>query len=75
MDENEITRRLLHNFGIRIEPEMSSYARRQLERAGEQSFAVMGAHARTGVPLRAMIDAVQLRDRAPISKEISPDTY
>lgn len=64
MEEKEIAQRLLHNFGIRIEPEMSAYARRQLERRADNSaktFPIMGAHARTGVPLRTMIDIDQLR--------------
>ena len=67
MEEKEIARRLLHSFGIRIEPEMSAYARRQLERADSatsSSFPIMGAHARTGVPLRTMIDLDQLRGSA-----------
>ena len=68
MDEKEIARRLLHNFGIRIESEMSAYARRQLERADNSatSFPIMGAHARTGVPLRTMIDVEQLRARSVV---------
>jgi hypothetical protein len=82
LDEKEIARRLLRNFGIRIEPEMSAYARRQLERdASESSFAIMGAHARTGVPLRTMIDTARLRANASASDiittidEISRGTY
>ncbi|MBC8109211.1 MAG: hypothetical protein H7Z14_21675 [Anaerolineae bacterium] len=61
MDEKEIVRRLLHHFGIRIGPEMSVYARRQLERDGATEFHVMGAHARTGVPMRSLINIHELR--------------
>ena len=62
MDEKEIARRLRDNFGIRIEPEMSAYARRQLERPGATEFHVMGAHARTGVPMRTLINVEALRN-------------
>lgn len=72
MDEKEIARRLLHNFGIRIEPEMSAYARRQVERADTPTFHVMGAHARTGVPMRTLINVDELR--APAA-EIARQTY
>ena len=74
MDEREIARRLLRNFGIRIEPEMSAYARRQLE-AASASFPVMGANARTGVPLRAMIDAEQLRSNSTLPNENARVAY
>ena len=63
MDEKEIARRLLHNFGIRIEAEMSAYARRQLERHSAGDFHVMGLNARTGVPTRTLINVQQLRAR------------
>ncbi|CAN5417427.1 hypothetical protein BH09PLA1_BH09PLA1_15220 [soil metagenome] len=72
MDEKEIARRLLHHFAIRIGPEMSAYARRQLERDGAKEFHVMGAHARTGVPIRSIINADELRSSG---EEISRDTY
>jgi hypothetical protein len=76
VDEKEIARRLLLNFGIRIEPEMSAYARRQLDRAGAGQFPIMGAHARTGVPMRTTIDAAQLRaSAASSSPENARDTY
>ena len=75
MDENEIARRLLYNFGIRIEREMSAYARRRVERGSSDSFAVMGAHARTGVPLRLTIDPSRLRAAEARESEITRDTY
>lgn len=75
MEEKEIARRLLRNFGIRIEPEMSAYARRQLERADAASFPIMGAHARTGVPLRTIIDGSTLRASRAVGEEIARDTY
>jgi hypothetical protein len=75
VDDQEIARRLLHNFGIRIEREMSAYARRQLEIAASDSFSIMGTHARTGVPLRATIDVSQLRGAADATSEIKRSTY
>jgi len=78
VDEKEIARRLLHNFGIRIEPEMSVYARRQLERNRAADFHVMGSNALTGVPMRTLINVQQLRatdgDKSRVA-EIARETY
>ena len=60
MDEKHIAEKLLSNFGLRIEPEMSRYVREQLQRSREGEFPVMGGHALTGVPLRQFIDAARL---------------
>ena len=60
MDENELEKRLLAQYGIRVEPHMRRYILKQLQTAGgalrRNSFAIMGGNARTGVPLRQMID-------------------
>lgn len=56
MDAGEVRKRMLAQFGIRIEPAMGNYVLRQLEkRSGVGSFPVMGGDARTGVPVRRMI--------------------
>ena len=55
MDEREIRRRLIAQFGIRIEPEMSRYVLDRFQR-GAGSIPVMGGDARTGVAVRAMVD-------------------
>ena len=56
MDAGEVRKRMLAQFGIRIEPEMGNYVLRQLEKpAAGGSFPVMGGDARTGMPVRRMI--------------------
>jgi hypothetical protein len=62
MDAAEVRRRLLAQYGIRIENEMSNYVVRRLAQAGDAlaQFPVMGGDARTGVPLRLLIDSQQL---------------
>ena len=58
MDEREIRRRLLAQFGIRIEPHMSRYVLGRLG-AGDSDVPVMGGDARTGVPLRTVVKLAQ----------------
>ena len=71
MDAGEVRRRMLAQFGIRIEPAMSAYVVRQLaQQAGAgASFPVMGGDARTGVPVRRFIPvaafATAAHDGAP----------
>ena len=57
MDAGEVRKRMLAQFGIRIEPEMGNYVLRQLENRSVSSFPVMGGDARTGVPVRRMVPA------------------
>lgn len=57
MDAGEVHRRMLAQFGIRIEPAMSRYVLRQLQVGPGESFPVMGGDARTGVPVRQFIPA------------------
>jgi hypothetical protein len=56
MDERDIRRRLIAQFGIRIEPHMSRYL---LDRMNDGDIPVMGGDARTGVPLRTMVNLAQ----------------
>ena len=58
MDEREIRRRLLAQFGIRIEPHMSRYVLARLN-DGEADVTVMGGDARTGVALRTVVKLIQ----------------
>jgi hypothetical protein len=65
MDADEVRRRILQRYGIRVEAEMGAYALKKLERAGRAlrkatSFHVMGGDARTGVPVRLLIDPTDL---------------
>jgi hypothetical protein len=61
VDAAEVERVLLSRYDIRVGPEMTQYVLRQLQRAGgdSESFAVMGGEARTGVPIRIMVDRSQ----------------
>jgi hypothetical protein len=44
--------------------EMSKYALRRLEQGGA-SFPVMGGEARTGIPVRLLVDPAVLREHSP----------
>lgn len=55
MDAGEVRRRMLAQFGIRIEPAMSRYVLRQFEAGPGESIPIMGGDARTGVPVRRFI--------------------
>ena len=58
MHAGQMRTRILAQFGIRIEPEMSEYVLRQLDNpAADASFPIMGGDARTGVPVRRFIPA------------------
>jgi len=67
LDANDVRKRILEHYGIRVDPEMSAYALRQLQQAGQAlrqaSFPIMGGDARTGVAVRRMIDANTLAGR------------
>ncbi len=56
-DAEDVRRRMLAQFGIRIEPAMSRYVLRQLKDPAMQTFPIMGGDARTGVPVRRLIPA------------------
>ena len=72
MDAGEVRTRMLAQFGIRIEPEMSAYVLRQLENSSASaSFPVMGGDARTGVPVRRFIPAAAFTS-AGVSSPSSP---
>lgn len=65
MDAGEVRRRMLAQFGIRIEPEMGLYVLRQLESASGETFPVMGGDARTGTPVRRVIPVNAFTPVAP----------
>jgi hypothetical protein len=64
VDKGEVSRRILHQYQIRVDPEMSAYVLRQLEQAGKAirsaGIPIMGGNARTGVPVREMVDPAKL---------------
>jgi hypothetical protein len=63
MDVQEVQRRMLERYGIRVEPEMSAYVLRRLNQAGGalRELAVIGGEARTGVPTRTIVNLEDLQ--------------
>ena len=66
MDGEELRKRMLDAYGIRVEPRMSEYVLRRLHQAGNalRELPVIGGEARTGMPVRKMIDLAALRQPA-----------
>ena len=64
MDAGEVRNRILTQYGIRVDAEMSAYVLKQLELAGKalqnRTVPVMGGHARTGIPIRQFLDLEKL---------------
>ena len=58
MEARDVEARLLATYGIRVNPEMSTYVARRLQQAGAalRELPVIGGEARTGAPRRLMID-------------------
>jgi len=54
----DLQQTLLNRFGVRVEPHMSAYVQRRLSDRGP--LPVIGGDARTGRPVRLMIDPAQL---------------
>lgn len=61
MDAADVRKRMLAQFGLRIEPKMSEYVLKQLAAASSgadaaaDTFPVMGGDARTGAPVRRFV--------------------
>ena len=62
MEIADLQKRVLQAYGIRVEPEMARYALRRLEQAGSalRELPVIGGNAKTGAPVRAVIDPAAL---------------
>jgi hypothetical protein len=60
MDSVQVRRRLLQRYGIRVEEEMCAYLLRRLAEPGGRAIAVIGGNARTGVPMRQVIEPAAL---------------
>jgi hypothetical protein len=58
MDVSDVQKCVLEFYGIRVEPEMARYLLRRLQQAGgaRRELPVIGGNARTGVPVRLLID-------------------
>ena len=63
MDREAIRQKMLESYGLRVEPHMSDYVARRLKQAGDalRELPVIGGEARTGMPIRKMIDLAQLQ--------------
>ena len=66
-DEVRLGEALVKHYGIRVEPHMRKYVLARLRDAGAAlaQIPVIGGDARTGVPLRAMIDPTVLLPLPP----------
>ena len=62
----EIAKRLLQRYQLRVEPHMLDYLSRQLQSRGGE-VPIIGGESRTGVPKRLMIDPQQLASDAAVS--------
>ena len=67
MDGEAIRKRMLESYGIRVEPHMSDYLARRLQQPGDalRELPVIGGEARTGMPIRKIINLAQLQAPAP----------
>ena len=65
VDGEQVRKRMLEAYGIRVEPEMSEYVSRQLRQAGNalRELPIIGGEARTGMPVRTTIDLQRLRQQ------------
>ena len=59
--EQHVRQWVLQSSGLRIEPMMGRYLLDQAKCATAPAIAVMGGDARTGVPVRRIIPAAQLK--------------
>lgn len=67
VEARDIQQRILDAYGIRVDAETGSYIARQIDQSGRarQKFAVIGGQAKTGEPLRLMIDPAALSAAQP----------
>ena len=67
MDVTAVQQRMLDAYGIRVEPEIAGYVVRRLQQAGSalRELPVIGGDARTGIPVRRLVDATQFAPPPP----------
>jgi hypothetical protein len=68
--EPQLQRLFLDQFNMRIEKEMNAYILRKLADGDRAPFAVIGGDARTGVPMRLMIEPAQLAAQTSQSPQL-----
>ena len=71
---DDVQRRLLEVYGIRVEPEMARYIMRRLSAGGSSKVPIIGGHAMTGTPMRTLIDPAGLAERSQPAAAPIPDS-
>ena len=68
VDREAIRKRMLESYGIRVDVHMIDYVARRLTQAGDalRELPIIGGEARTGTPVRKIIDLAQLQQQQPI---------
>ena len=56
----EVQRQFLHRLNLRIGPETAAYVLRRLDAESASPIPVMGGNARTGGPVRILVDPSQI---------------
>jgi hypothetical protein len=64
MDGETIRKHMLDAHGIVVENEMTRYVEKRLSVSGAADFHVIGGDARTGMPVRKIVDAAGFRSLA-----------
>jgi hypothetical protein len=74
VEPTDLQQRILNVYGIVVEPHMARYVLRRLDQArgALHELPVIGGNARTGVPLRVMIDPSQIASSSPASVVVPP---
>ena len=67
MDVVDVQKRMLEFYGIQVEREMGRYVLRRLAQPGSalRELPVIGGNARTGVPVRTLIDPSRFMPSSP----------
>jgi hypothetical protein len=60
MDAEQVRKRMLDAYGVRVEPHMSEYVIRRMNQDALASMPIIGGDAKTGVPVRMSIDPAKL---------------
>jgi hypothetical protein len=61
----EVQQRLLDVYGLRVEPAMGRYVMRHLTSGEASKLPVIGGNAKTGTPMRTLIDPAVFQQNAP----------
>ena len=56
----EVQKQFLHRLNLRIGPETAAYVLRRIDAGSASALPVMGGNARTGVPVRLLVEPSQI---------------